>query len=238
MQHLMGIDGRNFHLFLEFVNIGTLLALIVYFRKRIAGIFVDVFKRHDYKLAINILITAVPAGLVGLVAASLIDGTPFFGHLASIAVAMGLVGILMILVDRLPRLSKLKDENHLPKSRALMIGLAQVLALIPGVSRSGSTILTGRLMGLNSKSAAEYSFLASIPLMCGVVLKTILSDSSRDYFAENASMLVLANIVAFTVGIAVIGVLLNYLKKRGALQVFGWYRVILASVVLIVVLIQ
>jgi len=238
MQNLLGRGGENFHLFLEFVNIGTLLALLVYFRKRIVDIFTDVFKRHNYRLAVNIIITSVPAGLVGLFGARFIEETEFFGHILVVAIVMMLVGVVMILVDRLPTLGKLKDENSLTKGRALVIGLAQVLALVPGVSRSGSTILAGRFMGLNSKSAAEYSFLASIPVMCGVAMKTFVSSSDRAYFADNMGTLVIANIVAFVSGLIALKFLLAYLKKRGALQTFGWYRVILASVVLIVVLIQ
>ncbi|MCL1839740.1 undecaprenyl-diphosphate phosphatase [Candidatus Saccharibacteria bacterium] len=238
MQNLIGANGDNFHLFLEFINIGTLLALIIFFRKRIVRILEDVFKRKNYRLAVNILITSIPAGAIGLLASKFIEETPFFGHLITVGVAMGVMGILMILVDKLPRISKLKDENQLTKPRALTIGLAQVLALIPGVSRSGSTILTGRMMGLNSKSAAEYSFLASIPLMCGVVLKTFISSSDRVYFMDNFWMLLLSNLVAFAAGMVALRFLLRYLQKRRALQTFGWYRVVLASLVLIVVLIQ
>jgi len=238
MQNLIGADGTNFHLFLEFINIGTLLALVIFFWKRIVGILEDVLLRKNYRLAVNILITSVPAGAVGFLGAKFIEEAVFFGALTSVAVAMGVVGVVMILVEKLPKLSKLADENKLTKPRALLIGLAQVLALIPGVSRSGATILTGRMMGLNSKSAAEYSFLASIPLMCGVVLKMFLSSSDRAYFGDNFWILMLSNLVAFVAGMVALKFLLRYLQKRGALQTFGWYRVILASLVLIIVLIQ
>jgi len=238
VQNLIGASGDNFHLFLEFINIGTLLALIIFFRKRIMKILVDVFKRKNYRLAVNILITSIPAGLIGLLAAKFIEEVPFFGHLISVGIAIGVVGVVMILVDKLPTMSKLKDENKLTKPRALYIGLAQVLALIPGVSRSASTILTGRMMGLNSKSAAEYSFLASIPLMCGVVLKTFLSSSDRIYFMDNFWTLMLSNAVALVSGLVALRLVLGYLKRRGALQTFGWYRVVVASLVLIIALIQ
>jgi len=238
VREMLGVGGGGFHLFLEFINIGTLLALVVFFRKRIVGILGDVFVRKNYRLAVNILITSVPAGVVGLIGAKFIEETEFFGALIAVAVAMGVVGVLMILVEKLPRMSRLKDENGLSKPRALLIGLAQVFALIPGVSRSGATILTGRTMGLNSKSAAEYSFLASIPLMCGVVLKTFLSSSDRMYFVDNFWMLALSNVVALVAGVVALRFLLKFLKRQGALQMFGWYRVVLACLVLIVVLIQ
>ena len=238
VQNLIGAGGDNFHLFLEFINIGTLLALVIFFRKRIYNILIDVFGRKNYRLAVNILITSIPAGIVGLVGAKFIEEAPFFGHLISVGVAMGVVGVLMIMVNKLPSLSKLKSENEITKPRALLIGMAQILALIPGVSRSGATILTGRMTGLNSAAAAEYSFLASIPLMCGVVLKTFLSSSDRVYFVENLGSMLLSNLVALVIGLIALRFLLKYLKKPNALQTFGWYRVVFASVVLIIALIQ
>ena len=238
VQEMLGGSGENFHLFLEFINIGTLLALLIFFRKRIWGILQDVFVRKNYRLAVNILITSIPAGAIGLLAAKFIEETTFFGHIVTVAVAMGLVGVLMIVVEKLPKLGKLKDENALTKPRALTIGLAQVLALIPGVSRSGSTIVTGRLMGMDSKSAAEYSFLASIPIMLGVTAKMFLSGSDRAYFGENIGMLALSNAVAFVAGMLALGFVMKFLGRKDSLRVFGWYRVVLASLVLIVVLIQ
>jgi len=234
----MGTEEQGFYLFLEFINIGTLLALVIFFRRRIAKIAIDVIRNKNYRLAVNILITAVPAGLTGLLLARFIEETAFFGHLLSLGVAMGGVGVAMICVEKLPRRSELKDENGLTKSRALVIGLAQVLALVPGVSRSGATILTGRMMGLNAKSAAEYSFLASIPLMCGVVAKTFLSSTDRAYFGENMGILVVANLVALLAGYLALKYLLKFLKRREALPAFGWYRVVLATMVLVVALIQ
>jgi undecaprenyl-diphosphatase len=238
IQNLLSARPDDFHLFLEFINIGTLLALLIFFRSRIAKICVDIFKHHNYKLALNILITALPAAFIGLLLSKFIESAPFFSSLYTIAIAMAAVGFLMIIIDKLPKKSALKSENDLSKPRALTIGLAQVFALIPGVSRSGSTIITGRLMGLNSESAAEYSFLASIPIMCGVVLKTFLSSSDRAYFMDNLGSLALSNLIAFISGFVALHFLLKYLKKRNSLKTFGWYRVILASVILIVLLIQ
>ena len=142
----------------------------------------------------------------------------------------------MIIVDKLPKMSSLKDENYLTKPRALGIGIAQVFALIPGVSRSGSTIVAGRLMGLNAKSSADYSFLVSIPLMTAVCAKTLISSSTRAYLFDNLPMLALSNAIAFIAGLTAITLCLKYLKKSNSLKAFGIYRVIVAAVVLIVVL--
>lgn len=236
-QYLMGLNGDNFHLFLEFINLGTLLALLIYFRKRIVRIINNVFKEKNYKLAINVVITCIPAGLAGLLLSDLIENNNFFASLFTVASAMGIVGLLMIFVDKLPHMSELKNEDHLTPRRALFIGLMQVFALIPGTSRSGTTIVAGRIAGMDSESSAEYSFLASIPIMCGVCLKMFLSDNGRQYFAENLGVLLLSNLVAFVVGLLALKFVLDYLKKPKSLQSFGRYRVVLAALILGIMLI-
>jgi undecaprenyl-diphosphatase len=143
----------------------------------------------------------------------------------------------MIFVDKLPKESLVKDGDHLGPGRALFIGVLQVFALIPGVSRSGSTIIAGRLMGLNSEKAAEYSFLASLPIIGAVLLKLVFSSSGRQYYMDHALTLTLSNIVAFVSGLLAVSFLINYLSKHG-LAVFGWYRVVLAAVLGVVLLLQ
>lgn len=232
IQQIFNFPAGNFHLFLEFINLGTLLALLIFFRKRIYKIIKDIFTERNYKLALNILITSIPAGIIGLLLADFIETNDFFSSLFTVSAAMGIVGIIMIIIDKLPHLSTLENENRLSPSRALAIGLLQTFALIPGVSRSGSTIIAGRIVGLDSESAAEYSFLASIPMMFGVCLKMFLSDSSRTYFGENLGALLWGNLVAFVVGLIALKFLLAYLKKPKSLQTFGKYRVVLACLVL------
>lgn len=233
VQHLFA--GFSDHLLLEFINIGTFLALIVYFRKKILDIIRDVFVGRNYKLAINILLTALPAGIVGFVLSDYIQSSLFFGSLVVVTITLGVVGVVMVILERLPKASAVKDGEKLPPERALFIGLAQVLALIPGVSRSGSTIIAGRLAGLSPASAAEYSFLASLPIMFGVTLKTLVGD--QEYLYENLGLLVAGNVAAFIAGLLAVGFLMKYLANHG-LAVFGWYRIGLATVLGIVLLLQ
>lgn len=235
IRQIFNFPAENFHLFMEFINLGTLLALIIYFRKRIWKIIKDVFKERNYKLALNIVITCIPAGIIGLLLSGLIEDNPFFSSLFTIATAMGIIGLIMIAIDKIPHMSTLKDENHLTPVRALIIGLSQVIALTPGASRSGTTIVAGRIVGLDSESSAEYSFLAAIPLMFGVCLKMFISDGA--YLAENLGVLLLGNLVALLVGLLAIRFVLNYLKKPKSLQTFGKYRVIVSCIVLGVLLI-
>ena len=229
-QRILGAGGRaeDFHFFLELINFGTLFALLFYYRQTIWEILQRVFVKKDYKLALNILITSIPAGIIGLVLSKVIEKLPFFSSLTTIGFAMGFVGLIMIFVNKLPHLSKLKNENELTPGRALAIGLAQTFALIPGISRSGSTIITGRVMGLDSKSAAKYSFLASLPIMIAVCGKSLLSSSSRAYITSNLGMLLLSNLVAFVSGLIALQIVMKYFKKENSIPSFGIYRVILS----------
>ena len=145
-----------------------------------------------------------------------------------------LIGIVAaVLYDKLPHLTQLKDENKLTPGRALAIGFAQIFALVPGVSRSGSTIIAGRVMGLNTRAAANYSMLASIPLMTAVVLKSAISGNSQAYIGANFWPLLWANLAAFVVGLIAVRFLINYAGKSGSLQNFGRYRVIVGGLVLV-----
>lgn len=236
-EQIMNAGGtESFHLFLQFINLGTLLALLVFYRKKIWEICVDIFKYHNWKLARNVVLTAIPAGLVGLLLSRAIEESAWLETLLSVSIAMAVIGVFMVIVDWLPKLSKIKDGEHLSPWRALTIGVVQILALIPGVSRSGSTILAGRVMGLDSKEAANYSFLASIPIMGAVMLKTFLSSSDRAYFTDNLGTMVVGNIVAFAFGMLALQFVIKFLSKDGNLQKFGYYRIGLASIILIVLL--
>jgi undecaprenyl-diphosphatase len=234
MEHFFGVKD---HLFLEFINIGTVVALVIYFWPKIMDLLEEVIFRHNWHLARNILISAIPAGFFGLLLANVIEENSFFSNAWVVSVMMLLVGGVMIALEKLPRLSDVKDGEHLGKGRALTIGLAQAVALIPGTSRSGSTIIAGRLVGLAPAEAAEYSFLLSIPVMLGVIAKLFLKSSDRAYFAANVPSILISNFFAFVSGLVAVGFLMRYLAKHN-LSVFGWYRVTLAVVVMGVLLLQ
>lgn len=229
------LSGAGDHLFLEFINIGTMLALLVYFRKKIWQILVDIFVHRKFRLARNILLTAIPAGAVGYVLAGFIENTPFFTSASVVVVTLAVVGIIMVIESKIPHAKEVKDGEHLSAPRALAIGAAQMLALIPGVSRSGATILAGRFSGLKAADAAEYSFLASLPIMLGVTLKVLMSD--HEYLSEHLATLAFSNLAAFISGLVAVGFLMRYLGKH-SLAAFGWYRIGLAVVLAAVLLVQ
>jgi undecaprenyl-diphosphatase len=153
-----------------------------------------------------------------------------------VVVTLIVVGVLLIVLEKLPKLS-LGKTAELPANRALVIGLTQVLALIPGTSRSGSTIIAGRIMGLTAARAAEFSFLVSIPIMLGVITKLLIKDGDRAYLMHNFTPLLVGNLAALISGLLAVGFLMRYLEKH-SLAVFGWYRIVLAVVLLVVLLLQ
>ena len=230
------MSGASSHLFLEWINLGTVLALLIYFRKRIWEILRGIVVDKDYTLARNVVIAMLPAGIVGFIFADVIESKPFFSSPWTVVVTLVVVGVLLVVLEKLPKLS-LGKTAELPAGRALVIGLTQVLALIPGTSRSGSTIIAGRLMGLTASRAAEFSFLVSIPIMVGVITKLLIKDSDREYLIANFVPLVFGNVAALVSGLLAVGFLMRYLERH-SLAVFGWYRIALAVVLLVVLLLQ
>lgn len=231
------LSGASDHLFLEWIDIGTFLALLVYFRKRLIGIARDVFVKRNYRLAVNVFLAAIPAGIIGLTFSRVIESNSFFGNVIVVTAGLALVGFVMVILEKLPKLSTVPRSDSMSPLRALVIGIVQIFALIPGVSRSGSTIITGRLMGLSPAHAAEFSFLVSLPIMAGLMVKLISSPSDRHYFGEHLPELVIANLIAFVAGMFAVSFLIKYLSRH-SLALFGWYRIGLASVITVVLLIQ
>lgn len=234
-EHFM--TGASDHLFIEWINIGTVLALLIFFRARIVQIIREVFQQKNYTLARNIIIACIPAGLAGFLLANIIESNGFFSSAWTVVVALFIVGIAFVVLEKLPRLSEVGSGERLPWKRALSIGFVQVLALIPGVSRSGATIAAGRIAGLSRANAAEFSFLVSIPIMLGVTAKLFLKSSDRSYLVANFGTLAIANFVAFAAGLVAIGFMMRFLRKN-SLAPFGWYRIGLAVFAGAVLLIQ
>ncbi len=230
------MSGASNHLFLEWINLGTVLALLIYFRQRIFDIIKNIWQNKDYRMARNIVIAMLPAGLVGFTFADIIESRAFFSSPWTVVVMLIVVGILLIVLEKLPKLP-LPAKAELPPKRALVIGLVQVLALIPGTSRSGSTIIAGRLMGLTAARAAEFSFLVSIPIMLGVIAKLLVKEGDRDYLMANFAPLMWGNLAALVSGLLAVGFLMKYLESH-SLALFGWYRIGLAVVLLCVLLLQ
>lgn len=232
-EHFLGIQSSP--AFDSLVNLGTFLALVIYFRKRLWDIAVRLFTKRDYRLARNIIITAIPVAVAGILFKKFFESSAVQSAWV-VAFTLLFFGVVMIVLDKLPRASKVAKEDDLSPKRAGLIGLAQVMALVPGTSRSASTIVAGRLAGLSYEQAAEYSFLVSIPVMFGVVLLGLVGSDGRQFIHDNFAAWAVSNIAAFVCGLMAVGFMLRFLAK-GNLKGFGIYRIVLAVFVVITLLI-
>ena len=221
--------------FTAVTQVGTELAVVIYFRNDIARILkawfasltkVEQRSNPDAKMGWYVIIGTIPIGLAGLTFKSLIETTA--RNLWLVAGSLIVMGILLGLADRFAKHTK--SEVDLNTKNAILFGLGQALALIPGVSRSGATITAGLAMGFRRDVAARYSFLLAIPAVFASAALTA-GDIASDDFA-NWPATIVATIVAFVVGYFVIAGLMRYLQTRTFLP-FVIYRIGLGSLLLV-----
>ena len=233
----MDVSPEFFDVFKVIIQLGSIMAVVVlYFHK------LNPFspkkdaaeKTNTWKLWLKVLIASVPAAIAGLALDDLIDEK--LSVPVVIAAALILYGIAFIWMEsrkKQPVVNSLQDISY---ARALGIGAFQMLALIPGTSRSGSTILGATLLGTARPVAAEFSFFMAIPVMLGAsglkVVKYFVLDGYR-FTAQEWAVLLIATVVAFVVSLVVIRFLMAFIKKH-SFKVFGWYRIVLGAVVLLV----
>jgi len=221
--------------FLVLIQLGSIMAVVVlYFTK------LNPFSsKHDKKekkgirqLWFKVLIGSIPAGVIGVLFNDYIDSL-FYDNVYIIAAALIIYGIFFIVIENRNKVreTKINSLSEIKYSDAIKIGFFQMLALVPGTSRSGSTILGAMLFGVNRYVAAEFSFFLAIPAMFGASLVKLLKFGWG--FTQNEIMiLVFGMLIAFIGSIIVIKFLLNYIK-RNDFKVFGYYRIVLGIVVLI-----
>ena len=157
------------------------------------------------------------------------------------ALALIIYGIIFIIIERKKvGTRKTKSIDDISYKQAFQVGMFQLLSLVPGTSRSGSTIIGGLLVGLDRKVAATFTFFLAIPVMVGASLLKILKyflKTGTVFTSLEWSILIVGCIVAFIISIVVIKFLMNYIKKHD-FQVFGWYRIVLGILVLIYFMIK
>ena len=191
-------------------------------------------KKATIRLWIKVIVATIPAMIIGLLFDDFID--EHFMNAYVVSAMLILYGILFIVIEKRnegvePKVAKL---GKLTVKMALMIGVFQVLALIPGTSRSGATILGGLLIGASRSVAAEFTFFLGIPVMFGASLLKVVK-----FFMEGAGisfmemcLLILGSVVSFGVSIAAIKFLMQYIKNHD-FKVFGYYRIVLSVIVLL-----
>jgi undecaprenyl-diphosphatase len=169
-----------------------------------------------------VLLAFVPAVVVGVLAHDVIK-TVLFETPTLIAVMLILGGIVLLWVDRRPERAEYRDVMDFPLPLAFRIGLFQCLAMIPGVSRSGATIVGALLMGADKRSAAEFSFFLSMPTMAGAFAYDLYKN--RDLLSfDDAAVIAVGFAAAFVSAVLVVSSLLDFVSRRGY-AVFGWWRI-------------
>lgn len=211
------------------LHAGTLLALVVYFWKDLIILAVAMFTSKQDRLWRHVLVATIPAVVLGFLLQGFAEN-----QLRSIYIVifnLAFVGAIMIWVDKL---AGKKNLSQITTSNALLVGLAQALSLIPGVSRSGITMVAGVAQGFSRETAAHFAFLMAIPVTFGAVIK-LLADGGVADVTTSISVLVTGIVFSAVSGYLAIRWLLAFLSKHG-LKVFGYYRIALAVIVLLVTL--
>ena len=235
----LNVSDAFCEMFLVVIQLGAIIAVIVLYFKRLWPFhirnFVDsgehVVDKDKLILWVKILISCVPAAIIGLLFDDWIDA--HFYNYVVVAIMLIIYGILFILVENRNRGRRpvIRNTSQIGIKEALIIGAAQVLALIPGTSRSGVTILSGITIGTSRKTASEYSFFLAIPVMFGAsILK--MAKFGIGISPYELLILVLGMFIAFVVSLFSIKFLLNYVKKH-TFRFFGYYRIVLGVIILV-----
>lgn len=227
------------------VQLGAILAVIVIYFKKLLP--VDLVKKEDNSrkpawnkdkliLWCKILVACLPAAIIGIPFNDKID--ELFYNAPIVAVMLIVYGIAFIIVEKLHKGKefKINDIGSIAFKTAALIGIFQVLALIPGTSRSGATIVGAMIIGVGRTAAAEFTFYLAIPVMFGASLLKLIKFGFA-FTAAEAAALILGMVVAFVVSIIAIRFLMGYIKKHD-FTVFGWYRIILGILVLVMMFLR
>ena len=239
-QNLIGFKGTSTNyveMYTYVIQLGAILAVVILYWKKIKDTLVNFFpqkvgyEKSGFKFWFMIFIACIPGGFFGILLDDLAEQYLFTP--ISVAITLFLGGIWMIYAEKKFRNNNRKnDELNVTPKQAILVGLFQCLAIIPGMSRSASTIIGGWVAGLSTVTAAEFSFFLAIPVMLGMSFLKILKIGGISIltFPEIISLAV-GFVVSFIVALAVINKFISYLKKK-PMKVFAIYRMIFAVVVL------
>jgi undecaprenyl-diphosphatase len=220
--HFLGFEstGKTFEVLIQ---LGAILAIVSVYSGRLLGLAAAApSDPRARRFIAAVLIAFLPAVVVGVLAHDVIKSV-LFETPALIAVMLILGGVVLLWVDRRPEAPVYRDVMDFPLPLALRIGLFQCLAMIPGVSRSGATIVGALLMGADKRSAAEFSFFLSMPTMAGAFAYDLYKN--RDILSfDDATVIAAGFLAAFLSALFVVRRLLDFVSRRGY-ALFGWWRI-------------
>ena len=224
---LMNMEPTPFvKLFTIVIQLGTILSVLVLYFKRF-------FKSLDFYY--KLVVAAIPASILGLLFNDFIDSLLESPLMVAVMLVVG--GIVLLFVDKWFNKPSIENSDEITYKQSFIIGCYQGLALIPGTSRSASTIVGAMTQKLTRKAAAEFSFFLAIPMMLGasvVKLYKFLKEG-HTFTGQEINLLVIGNIVGFIVAIIAIKSFINILTKHG-FKAFGWYRIIVGLIIIALIL--
>lgn len=229
----MNVSPQFKEMFLVVIQLGAILAVIMLYWQKLCpfsiqrGLKIDI---DSIMLWLKVIVAVLPAAAIGLPLDDWLD--EHFYNYQTVAVMLILYGILFIVIENRNKYKRAEVSNidNLSFGKALGIGMFQVLALIPGTSRSGATILGGIMLGCSREVAAEFSFFLAVPVMFGASLLKLMKFG-LDFTTNELIILAVGMLSAFIVSIITIKFLLAYIKTSD-FKSFGWYRIVLGIIVL------
>jgi len=225
----LNFTGPSSKTFEIFIQLGAILSVVWLYRDRVFRVPLEA--RRDpvsRRLLLNLLIAFLPAAIIGLLAHDEIKRV-LFGPLP-VAIAMFAGGIVILIIELSAPTTRVSEVEGMTPRLALGVGLAQVLSLFPGVSRSGSTILGGYVLGLSRRAATEFSFFLAIPVMLAATIFDLLK-SRADLHAADIPIFVVGFLVAFASALVIVRGFLGWVGRHSFVP-FAWYRLALGVVLL------
>ncbi len=212
--------------FVVMIQFGAILAVVTVYFKKLGELIVDALrgKKGAWLFALNVVLASLPAALVGFIGHDFIQGV-LYESPALICWMLLIGGIVLLVIDRLPLKPRYTDIYTYPWHLSLIIGLFQMLALIPGVSRSGATIVGSLLFGTDKRSATEFTFFIALPIMFGAFGYDFYKNSDMILHGGAGLDIAIGFAVAFLVAVIVVRYLLDFVKSYGFAP-FAWWRIL------------
>ena len=227
---LLGYDPETWKVFNVVIQLGAMMAVVVLYWRTFVAVIMGLIKREPGAFAFvrNILIAFLPAAVIGLAIHKQIEAMLGSATIVSVALIVG--GIAILIIERVVKPGDIASVSAIPWKTALAIGFIQCLAMIPGVSRSGATILGALCLKVERRTAAEFSFFLALPTMAGATVLELFKNR-HDFGPIGLPMIGLGMLVSFVVALVVIKAFLAIVTKRG-FGPFAWYRILAGSAAL------
>ncbi|MDO9223851.1 MAG: undecaprenyl-diphosphate phosphatase [Caulobacter sp.] len=224
----LGLEDKSWDSFIVLIQLGAILAVVTLYFRRLWAVLIGLPTNADARrFALSVLVAFLPAVVFGVLLYDFIKDV-LFESPALICWSLVIGGFGLLAIDRWAPAARHDDAMTLPLKTTLGVGLFQVLSMIPGVSRSGATIVGGVLLGVDKRAAAEFSFYLAIPTMVGAFAKDFWESRDSLMVGGHLGLLAVGFVVSFVSGLIVVKVLLDFVSKRG-LAPFGWWRILVGG---------